>query len=148
MAGRSDGASECRAIAVMKEGGNICLSLLISCTGWDTKQLMAFVEISYLRLRLHSHLDPSQTGCLFWSHHETLPLFSLISAMMKHSFSAPFSSPPTSMRLYSAYKLRAPICLNESWTVIHQILCVSASSFLCSLFCLTFCREYTDKSAI
>lgn len=95
LAGQSDWASERRARAVIKEGANICLSLLISRTGWDTKQLMASVEISYLHLRLHSHLDPSQKGHVFCSRRETLPLFSLISAMMKHSFSTP--PPPPSI---------------------------------------------------
>lgn len=117
LAGQSDWASECRARAVIKEGANICLSLLISRTGWDTEQLMASVEISYLHLRLHSHLDPSQKGHVFCSRRQTLPLFSLISAMMKHSY----SPPPLCMQLHSAYKSRAPIGLDESWTVIHQI---------------------------
>lgn len=87
LAGQSDWASERRARAAIKEGANICLSLLISRTGWDTKQLMASVEISYLRLRLHSHRDPAQKGHRFCSRRQTLPLFSLISTMMKHSFS-------------------------------------------------------------
>lgn len=67
LAGQRDWASERWALAVMREGGNISLSLLISCTGWDTQQLMAFAVISYQSLPLHSHLDLSRTPPAFFA---------------------------------------------------------------------------------
>lgn len=71
LAGQTDWASECRAIPVMKKGGNISLSLLISCAGRDTTQLMASAVISYLHLLLHSHLDLSQTEHILVMKHSS-----------------------------------------------------------------------------
>lgn len=84
---RLDWASEHGAIPVVRKGGNISLSLHISCAGWDAKQLMAFAAISYLHSPRHSHLDPSPTEHFFTlvAKHSCSP--SLIRVMMKHSTS-------------------------------------------------------------
>lgn len=71
LAGWTDLASEYRAIPVVRKGGNISLSLYISCAGWDTKQLMAFAVITYLHLPRHSHLDPSPTAHFLLSSRNT-----------------------------------------------------------------------------
>lgn len=65
LAGQADGASERGEVPVVRKGGNISLSLHISCAGWDREQLMAFPVITYLHLPLHSHLDPSPTEHFF-----------------------------------------------------------------------------------
>lgn len=126
------------------------MSLLVSCAGWDTKQLMAFAVISYLHLPLHSHLDLSQTEH-FYSRHETLTLSSLITAMMKHSFSTSLLR----FLLHFAYKSWTPVNLDEPWSFIlkkhrqheapgYRYLC--ERSFLSSVPCgVTACREKTDK---
>lgn len=87
LAGQTDWASECRAIPVVRKGGNISLSLHISCAGWDTKQLMAFAAITYLHLPLHSHLDPSPTEHFLlssWNTHAILTHHSNDEALLLH----------------------------------------------------------------
>lgn len=70
---------ECRAVPVVGKGENILLSLCVSCGRWDGEQLMAFHVITYLRLPLHSYLDPSLTEPFFFPCLETLTRSSLIS---------------------------------------------------------------------
>lgn len=79
---------ECRAVPVVGKGENILLSLCVSCGRWDGEQLMAFHVITYLRLPLHSYLDPSLTEPFFslsWNTHTIL-------SHQPWSLSAPFSS--------------------------------------------------------
>lgn len=94
----------------MKEGGNIWLSLLISCTGWDTQQLMAFATISYQSLPLRPHLDLSRTPPAFFAQpssrntHAILTHRSDDEAFLPRPSSPPSSlccalSPPSSIQL-------------------------------------------------
>lgn len=97
LAGQTDWASEVRVIPVVRKGGNISLSLHISCVGRDTTQLMAFSVISYLYLPLHSHLDPSPTEHFLlssWNTHPILTHHSNDEALPLH-----LSLPPISVQL-------------------------------------------------
>lgn len=116
LAGQTDWASECRAIPVVRKGGNISLSLHISCAGWDTKQLMAFAAITYLHLPLHSHLDPSPT------EHFLLSSWNTHAILTHHSNDEALLSPPLSRPLFNLFPHIHPALLHftsEAWAPVN-----------------------------
>lgn len=83
---------ECRAVPVVGKGENILLSLCVSCGRWDGEQLMAFHVITYLRLPLHSYLDPLFDRTLFFLvlKHSHDPLSSAMKSFCTFFFSSLF----------------------------------------------------------